>query len=217
MKQWIIAAVLLFVCMPLRAEIISGEVMGVSVIRKAIFVQYTDAAGHREVAKLLWSESLPERHSLENAEIGDRISLIAGKGEEDQWLVQKVASSSRTEPAEPAEASVEDLSMPVDERSTLELRKSKSTLPSPSPLMLAEVKTPVDSFTQFRNLEERSVETLGPGAPMSSRQTRSYEEVVTPRSAGNPLGFFIDVINGAARSVKGAVDSTGRAVTEVLP
>lgn len=209
MKQWIIAALFLFVCVPSRAEIISGEVMGVSVIRKAIFVQYTDAAGNREVAKLLWNESLPEKNSLEDAEIGDQISLIANKGEENQWLVQKVAASSRTEPAEPAEASVEDLSIPVDEKPTLELIENKSVPPLPAPLMFAEVKKPV---TPYR------VETLsGPGAPTSSREMLSTQESAPSRRRGNPMGFLTDTINGAARSVKGAVDSTGRAVMEVLP
>jgi hypothetical protein len=60
----------------------------------------------------------------------------------------------------------------------------------------------------------------GPGAPTSSREFSGEEwegEEKSTRASRTRRSSFVDVINGAARSVKGAVDSTGRAVAEALP
>lgn len=217
MKKWLLSFFLLLLCVPAFAETFSGEVLGISMIRKVIFVQYVNPSGTREVAKLFWSDSLPQRRALENAEIGDKIQVEAAQDNKDQWLVRDVAGAS-TEAAPPAEE-LEPIPAPRA-RDAFSVEAAAPAPVAPKAVAYRELENKLASGEAKLLPAAVSESVAGPGAPVHTTTRKEFvydDREYTRTGHRSPFGFIADSINGAALSVKGALDSTGRAVKEVLP
>ncbi|HTL69883.1 MAG TPA: hypothetical protein VL404_01185 [Candidatus Eisenbacteria bacterium] len=231
------------------AQTIAGHVIGLDIIRKAIYVSHENSGEERGDNKFVWDDQVPGREYLESSSIGDEIRFEAERREGD-WKVTRVPAPAKAEaPFDPQfstlppsvvppaveTAAVTDTPPPAPALPPAALASPSPSVPPPAPSATAapapsaifQPPPAAPSLGQFA-VEEAPLPAPAPPplaaaakapaavprtnirpnnerpAPVVRREPLPAE-TAAPRGRNPVLGFLTDSVNGAARSVDGAL------------
>lgn len=230
-RSLLILIVLLIAAAPEAfAQIVDGQVTGIDLIRKAIYLIPQDTPGHEE--KFVWDDNLPGKEYLEAASIGDEIVLNVESSATGR--ITSVSSSFHRAPDPAAERWEYSVTHPEAVPSDSAYAK-KNQKPHPlnppdfMPIMpsaeAAEPDQPIQSSVPAPRQPAAVVKTEPPvpaSAPAPAPISSPVREEITPFVASapeeapapvvevqaarprRPFGFIFNSVGGAFRSVGGA-------------